>query len=741
MIRFGFDSETFKIRPGRQAPRVVCVQSRHLGTDRVELREPGLDRLETALQDPEILIFGHGVAFDVVASIATRPRLLPLWFEAYDADRVTCTYEREKLLRIAHGSLPRYKRNGLADCLARYKIPNPFRAEDKDATSESAWRTRYAELDGVPVEQWPADALRYALADLVVDDLYVAQDTAPAAWLVDQFRQARAALWLRLTSCHGMRVDPRAVEVFGARVEAEHRYVRELLTLGSEDALDRFIAEWNAQHPDAREPMTRAWLRAPYVGDLAPEGEEPPPAMVRSIGSKDTKAAKARMVAVSQSMGLPVPLTDTGKEKVRPTDGSAPITHEQAVAAGYVATDADSTTATGDPILIAYSRFVSVGTLRSRVDRLRAAAATGIPIQPSYDTLKETGRTSCRAGDSKPGQELLAYGDQAQNPHRAPGLRECYTARDECVLISSDWKAAELNGLAQCCLDLGLDSNLARVINAGQDPHLWYACKMAGWTYEHGAAMLAGLVGDTPAERTYNKKRAKAARQGAKACNFGFPGGLGVEKFRLYAAKTYQVFFTPEEAAQRKAIWLDAFPEMVGYFAHINDLCARGAPLIHFMSGRYRGDVRYTSAANSYFQGRIADMAKHAGWNLARAIYLGPLRDRARIWAFCHDEFLVECREEDAHDVAGEVVRIMEDSGRVWCPGVPVQAEPAVSRSWRKGAEPYYGPDGRLAPWEDRPVGDDTVEKIRKALASGDSPLYTSWVHGLTEARTLEIAA
>ena len=44
-IRFALDQETYPIRPGRQAPRVVCVQSRVDGVDRLELREPGLDRL------------------------------------------------------------------------------------------------------------------------------------------------------------------------------------------------------------------------------------------------------------------------------------------------------------------------------------------------------------------------------------------------------------------------------------------------------------------------------------------------------------------------------------------------------------------------------------------------------------------------------------------------------------------------------------------------------------------------
>src|SRR5690606_36588062 len=140
-------------------------------------------------------------------------------------------------------------KNGLLDVANRYKIRHGFTADEK--TSPDAWRTRYHELDGVPVEAWPEPATRYALAALVVDDVYTAQDTAPPAWLADQFRQARAAFWLALNSAWGMRVDPRAVEAFAEQVEAEHEMVRDLLTTGSEAALDRWTEAWNEAHPEA----------------------------------------------------------------------------------------------------------------------------------------------------------------------------------------------------------------------------------------------------------------------------------------------------------------------------------------------------------------------------------------------------------------------------------------------------------------------------------------------------------
>lgn len=711
MIPWGIDSESYPIRPGRQAPLVVCGQT---PDGRLEIRADYLDRLEVKLRDPAVLIFGHEIAYEAVTSIASRPALLPLWLDAYEANRVTCTLEREALILIAKGKIDG-KRLDLVSCLDRYRIPHVFREGEKEGRSKEnargGVRVRYHELEGRPVADYPEDAARYALGDLVVNQLFAEQERlTPSVVLEDQYRQARASLWLRMTSAHGMRVDPIAVAEFTKRTEAEHTIVKRLLMIGQ--GQEDYCATWNAQHPDARRPLAPV----PFAGGL-----------VRLLGSKDTKQAAERMRAVCAAQRLPVPITKTGKKKIE--DGT--LSKEQA-GVEYTALDADSCLATGDPILIAYARYTSIGTLRSRAERLRLAGEYGIPIQPRFTTLKKTGRTSCSAGDVQPGREVLAFGDQTQNLMRAPGLRECYVAREGCVIISSDWKAAELGTLAQTCLDLGLDSELARVLNSGRDVHVWYACKVKGWAYEWAEAALRGDHGPDA------KKAVKKARQDAKPCNFGFPGGLGIEKFRLFAAKQYQAFFTEDEAKAYREIWLDALPEMRLYFRHITQLIDSGAPLRHFKSNRYRGDLRYTSAANSYFQGRCGDMLKDAGWRITAWIHRNGIP--ARIWNEAHDEIMVETPEAIGDFVAREVVRIMEEVAREWCPGAPPSAEPAIQRSWRKGAEPAYDARGRLIPHEDRRIDSETQKKITEALARGESSLYVSWVHGISATRVEQIA-
>ena len=633
---------------------MVCVQTPQGG---IELREPGLDRIEAALDSGDTLV-AHNACFDALACIASRPRLLPKFFKAYEENRVECTKVREMLIRNATGDLKRYRYN-LLSCLKARKISHDFEVGDK----ESDVRTSYSKLDGVPVDEWPEAYRRYALADLVVEDLYIAQEGGP---LADQHRQARADFVLALTSAWGMRTDPEAVRAFSRKIDAEHKEIRAFLTT---------------------------------VG------------LVRVNGKRDTKEAKAAMVELCKQRDIEPELTESGAISLNADACIAAAGSDKHLKAFLNGEPFDQMKAA----LPAYARYTSVGNLRARTDRLIVAG--DLPIQPRFNVLVESGRTSCSTGNVKPGQRPVAFGDQTQNPHRETGVREGYRARDGYVLCSVDWSAAELHSLAQVCVYLGFDSEMASVLNKGIDPHLNFASKMKDWDYEWAKA---------------NKKspEVKDARQAAKACNFGFPGGLGVSKFRLFAAKSYNVELTEREANELKQWWLRVYPEMPFYFGHINQL--GDEPLVQIYSKRERGKTTYCSAANSYFQGLTADMAKDAGFDLAKEAYLdtaSPLYG-ARPWNFVHDEWIYEIPSENADAGARRMVEIMEAAGAKWCPDVPVRAEPALQRSWRKGAEPVYDDSGRLICWEDRPLPEEPK-------ANGLDPIYVAWEYGVDKERVV----
>lgn len=620
-IPYFFDLETYPIWPGRLAPPPVCLQDEsgiHLGL--VAIRT----RFEKVLRDPVQCFVGHSVVYDMAVLGAAFPDLLGEIFRAFAADRVICTRVREKLLRIAQGKDKDGRRYDLAACCEAHGIDHGYHTDAAGAKAEP-WRVRYGELENVPVDLWPADAVRYARLDVTnLRALFGAQEIAgPREWYADQYRQTRADWALHLVTCWGIRTSAEAVEALSARIETEHA--------------------------ETRAALARAGL-------------------VRPDGTKDTKAAQVRMERARGERGLEVPRTEKGA----------------------VALDAASCAGSGDPALTAYARYGSIGTLRSRAERLRFGTVT--PLQPRYDVLKETGRTSCTQGDGP-----STWGFQIQNVHREPGLRECFVPRPGYVLCSCDWSSAEMHTVAQVCLWFGIPSRLAETLNAGQDPHLVLAADILGMEYPDALAALkkqSGLVLFT---------EVKGKRQMAKAGNFGFPGGMGAAAFQEFAAQTYGVVLRAPEVALLKDRWFGRYPEFREYFAKVNALVEAGRPIEHFRSRRYRGGATYCATCNTFFQGLAADMAKDAAFGLAAGTYLGA-GDLAgsRVVAFIHDEFLVEVPERTAHEAAKAVQYVMEEAGRAWCPDVPVRAEPALMRAWSKGAEPAFDSEGRLVPWEDR---------------------------------------
>lgn len=630
-----FDTETARIRPGLQSPPPVCIQWISPTTNAeiihcvIEERR-AYEWCRWLLESPDVLIVGHNVAYDLCVLMSRWPDLVPLVFDAYVNDRVTCTIVREKLHDIEHGvrrGRP-YDMRSVAERRAISPLPD----------KEDPWRLRYWELRDVPVHLWPDEARRYALFDAwFTATIFAKQSHKP-----DEFRQARADLWLSLASAWGMRTDPEQVQRFydATRHELEEER-RQLQAIG----------------------------------------------LVRYDGSRDTTAAKTRMVACCRALGIDVHLTDTGQ----------------------VSLSAEACEDSDDPFLQAYARYTSHGTILSRVKRLAHGVHT--PIQPSFDSLAETGRTSCRQGDVKPGKEVTAWGFQTQNPNRKVGMRECFVAREGCVFIASDYDKCELCTVSQVNIwmhrELHLPETnvrLAQQLNDGKDPHLGLGAQILGISYDE-------------AVRRKKDPDVKEKRQMAKPANFGFPGGLGIAAFMSFAKSQYGVVLTEAQARTLKDDWLAAFPEFDVYFRVVRSMLKSvgtnddgteklRADIKHPMSDRKRGRVPFTVACNSFFQGLAADLAKDAGFRIAYECYRDPSSPLFgwRIVNFIHDEIIIEGPREQCHDAAVRMKEIMEAAGRKWCPDVPVKASPSVMYRWSKSAEDTIDPKtGRYIPYEEMP--------------------------------------
>ena len=314
------------------------------------------------------------------------------------------------------------------------------------------------------------------------------------------------------------------------------------------------------------------------------------------------------------------------------------------------------------------------------------------PINPRFNVLVSSGRTSC----SKPNIQQLP---------RRPGVRECIIPRPGWVFVAADYATAELRSLAQLLLQMFGKSKMAEALQDNRELHLEVAAELLGCSYEEAAARRA--AGD---------KEVKEARDLAKPCNFGFPGGLGADKWVEFAREyvrrpdgSFPPFaerFDKAYAEGLKAAWLRRWPEMRDYFQAVGDEVADGGGSFtyrHPSTGFVRGGVGYCDGCNHGFQHLTATGAKRAVWAVAKQCYTdveSPLYG-ARPVAFIHDEILIEAREEAAADAAECLGLVMREAMQPLTPDIPVLVDAHIMRRWSKAADAAYR-DGQLIPWEDR---------------------------------------
>jgi DNA polymerase-1 len=335
-------------------------------------------------------------------------------------------------------------------------------------TGDGAWRLNYHRLDGVPLSEWPKEALDYAMGDATrtlrlfldqgKDDSLVVDPSTGT--ITNELEQVAAAWGLHLSGMWGIRTDPHAVASLARRLDEE--------AAGYENA-----------------------MRAAGV--------------LRKDGTKDMKLIKALVV---ECLGDNAPLTATGA----------------------VSTDRECLVRTGHPALKAVAELGAIDKLRKTYVPM-LLQGTEVPINPAWNTLVESGRTSCREPN-------------LQNLPRKGGVRECFIPRAGRIFASVDYSTLELCTLAQVCLDLFGFSAMADALHAGRDLHLQMAANILGVDYDE---VLRRHKAKDP--------QVKEMRQLAKAANFGYPGGLGAASFQTYAAATYNVTVTEQESRALKEQW------------------------------------------------------------------------------------------------------------------------------------------------------------------------------------------
>lgn len=639
---FAYDTETFLIRQGVRYPEMVCftyaMNFKLPGIPQSGILEPvaAVRLFRRILSDPEIIIVGANTAFDLGVMIAAEPALLASVFDALDADRVTDVQIRQKLLDLANDAFRGERVKGKwrayqysLDALAQRLLGKSL-GKSKDANGRVVYeggarhRLRYRELYRTPIADWPADAVDYALTDAVSTlDIAVLQ---------------------QLTA------DTDGDDPLNDEFRQQRRFWA--LDLASAWGLRTDLAGVDAFESETNERVAELRAELAAIGLVRPDRTVRRRNGTRELvaGARDTKAAKARMLEACAADGVEPQLTETGD----------------------VSLTADACERVSDPYLQLYAELSTVGSVASKdIPMLRSGVE--FPISTRFD-MAATGRST----SAKP---------NVQNVRRFPGIRECFVPRPGYVFYQADYSAVELCTLAQVCIDLFGESELARAINAGIDPHTKFAASLLEIDYKE-------------AERL---KKAKDAvfdqyRQTAKVFNFGRPGGMGDAAFVAFAWTGYKVRITEAEARAYGKRWFEEWPEMRKYFAWVN----ANKNIRQFRSNRIRSNAPYCARCNTPFQGLAADIGGAALYSVARHQYRvrsSPLYGTHTV-NFVHDEIIGECRDDDrASDVAHELGRVMVEAANVWTPDVPCKAEPCLMAYWSKEAKTIYDDNGKLLVW------------------------------------------
>jgi len=619
-----FDTETHLFSNGCLAPPIVCLQWDDKKAREILVGEairPFIKKALIGCAKGRHTLVGQNTAYDMTVLAAAYPDLFPLIFAAYESGNVECTRLRERLIDIARGRTGPETRQR-----SYYSMDIIVKRRDLpiQVDKNNPWRLRYAELDGVPLTDWPPEAVAYAIEDptatrLIYEDQHedamaIPYEDAQGRFCFDQeaARQAGFDFALRLMSCWGVRTNSGRIEKLLRRTDAE-------------------IAE--------------------IVPQLVAAG------IMRENGKKNKKVIQAKIAAAFEKEGDPVPVTDAKNPQIK--------------------TDKETIEVCNDPDLAKVVRHNYLTKLRSTYI-LKLIEGVNGTIHANFHTLgADTGRTS----SSDP---------NLQNQSKKGGIRECFVPRDGYVFVSADYDAQELRTLAQACLYLTGHSVLAQRFQADPDfdPHTDFAANLMNWDYKE--ALTRKEAGD---------EKINEVRDLAKAANFGFAGGMGIDTF-VKDCRKKGIFITKERAKELKDAWFLQWPEMRKFFEHAKTSSELGM-MRQLRSNRIRGGVGFCDSANGEFQGLASEASKTAVFLVSRACYAEPDNPMygCRPVMLVHDEIAMEAPEGRAHEAAMELQRLMVLAMTMWCPDVPARAKPIVSRCWSKKAKQVWE-NGLLVPWD-----------------------------------------
>lgn len=304
---------------------------------------------------------------------------------------------------------------------------------------------------------------------------------------------------------------------------------------------------------------------------------------------------------------------------------------------GQVSTDREACEASPLPVMRRYSEYLQLEDAINR--ELSFLMDSGGRVHTSYG-LADSGRTT----SAKPA---------LQNIGNRSGARKAFVAEPGALMVVGDYSMLELSCIAQVCVATGCGDRLARALRSGEDLHS-----------SLGARLAAAGIQTRDSDPKYLRRLAKEA-------NFGFNGGMG-EQTLMTTARKRGIVMTPEEAKILRNVWKSERPDVLAYHRLIQAHLDRTGGLVdHYRSGRVRGGLSFTQAANTLFQGLGADVTLDAFVQLSKAGYMPQL--------FVHDEFHFSIQHPSELTAIEE---ICNQVSRDWLPAAPSRINAAIVNNW-----------------------------------------------------------
>jgi len=244
-------------------------------------------------------------------------------------------------------------------------------------------------------------------------------------------------------------------------------------------------------------------------------------------------------------------------------------------------------------------------------------------------------------------------------------IREAFVAKPDCLLISADYSQIELVVLAH----LSEDKNLISAFMENRDVHA------------RTAALIFGI----------DESEIKSEqRRMAKTINFGVI--YGMSSFRLAnelnigrgeAANFIKAYFNTYSGVRSFIEDTIKKTERDGYVTTLFGR-RRYVPTIN-SHNKTEKSAAERIAVNTPIQGSAADIVKTAMLNLDRRLSAlentrqNGVQGRARLLLQVHDELILECRQEEAADIAKLVKAEMEQAVKL---RIPLRASVETGKRW-----------------------------------------------------------